>query len=66
MKYYSSEREVDFCGHATVAIMYDLLINDESLQQFETLKIKTNRGLLKAENRIKTENAVFIFFARTI
>ena len=61
MKYYSSEREVDFCGHATVAIMYDLLINDASLQQFETLKIKTNRGLLKAENRIKTENAVFIF-----
>jgi len=61
MKYYSSEREVDFCGHATVAIMYDLLINDASLQQFETLKIKTNRGLLKAENRIKSENAVFIF-----
>lgn len=61
MKYYSSEREVDFCGHATVAIMYDLLINDTSLQQFETLTIKTNRGLLKAENRIKSENAVFIF-----
>jgi PhzF family phenazine biosynthesis protein len=61
MKYYSSEREVDFCGHATVAIMYDLLINDSSLQQFETLKIKTNRGILKAENRIKNENAVFIF-----
>ncbi len=61
MKYYSSEREVDFCGHATVAIMYDLLINDASLQQFETFTIKTNRGLLKAENRIKSENAVFIF-----
>jgi PhzF family phenazine biosynthesis protein len=61
IKYYSSEREVDFCGHATVAIMYDLLINDSSLQQFETLKIKTNRGILKAENRIKNENAVFIF-----
>jgi PhzF family phenazine biosynthesis protein len=61
MKYYSSEREVDFCGHATVAIMYDLLVNDASLQQFDTLKIKTNRGLLNAENRLKTENAVFIF-----
>lgn len=61
MKYYSSEREVDFCGHATVAIMYDLLINDASLQQFNTLNIKTNRGLLKAENRIKSENSVFIF-----
>jgi PhzF family phenazine biosynthesis protein len=61
MKYYSSEREVDFCGHATVAIMYDLLMNDACLQQFDTLQIKTNRGLLKAENRLKTENAVFIF-----
>ena len=61
IKYYSSEREVDFYGHATVAIIYDLLINDGNLQEFETLKIKTNKGLLKAENRIKTENAVFIF-----
>jgi PhzF family phenazine biosynthesis protein len=24
LKYYSSEREVDFCGHATVAAMHDL------------------------------------------
>ena len=24
LKYFSSEREVDFCGHATIAIMYDL------------------------------------------
>lgn len=28
LKYYSSEREVDFCGHATIAIMYDLIKND--------------------------------------
>lgn len=61
MKYYSSEREVDFCGHATVAIIYDLLVNDSSLQKFDSLKIKTNRGILKAENRIMSENAVFIF-----
>lgn len=61
MKYYSSEREVDFCGHATVAIMYDLLTNDPSLQKNDTLQIKTNRGILKAENRIKSENAVFIY-----
>lgn len=27
LKYYSSEREVDFCGHATIAIMYDLIKN---------------------------------------
>jgi len=61
LKFYSSEREVDFCGHATIAIMYDLLKNDNTLQQFESLLIKTNRGILKVENRIKDENAVFIF-----
>lgn len=61
LKFYSSEREVDFCGHATIAIMYDLLKNDDSLQQYDSLQIKTNRGNLKVENRIKNENAVFTF-----
>jgi PhzF family phenazine biosynthesis protein len=60
LRYYSSEREVDFCGHATIAIMYDLLKNNESLQQFNNIKINTNRGRLDVENRIKTENSVFI------
>jgi len=60
LKYYSSEREVDFCGHATIAIIYDLLKNDAYLQQFEILHLKTNRGILKAKNRIKEEDAVFI------
>lgn len=27
LRYYSSEREVDFCGHATVATMHDLFSN---------------------------------------
>ncbi|HEY5591481.1 MAG TPA: PhzF family phenazine biosynthesis isomerase [Paludibacter sp.] len=60
LKFYSSEREVDFCGHATIAIMYDLLANNADLKKYETLHIKTNRGVLKVENRIKSENAVFI------
>ena len=25
LRYYSSEREVEFCGHATIAIMYDIV-----------------------------------------
>lgn len=61
LRFYSSEREVDFCGHATIAIMYDLLVNDLVLQQFENLTIKTNRGILTVENRIKNEDAVFIY-----
>ncbi|PXV68796.1 PhzF family phenazine biosynthesis protein [Dysgonomonas alginatilytica] len=60
LKYYSAEREVDFCGHATIAIMYDLLKNDIDLQQFDSLKIKTNRGVLTVENKIKEQDAVFI------
>jgi PhzF family phenazine biosynthesis protein len=60
LKYYSPEREVDFCGHATIAIMYDLIQNNPVLQKYDFLKIKTNRGELKVENRITSENAVYI------
>lgn len=60
LKFYSSEREVDFCGHATIAIMYNLSQDDASLQKFKRLEINTNRGLLYVENRIASENAVFI------
>ncbi len=59
-KYYSSEREVDFCGHATIAIMYDLIKNNPELMQLDLLKIKNNKGELKVENRIEKEDAVFI------
>lgn len=60
LKFYSSECEVDFCGHATIATMYDLMKNDIDLQQFDQLNIKTNRGVLAVENKIKDQDAVFI------
>jgi len=60
LKYYSSEREVDFCGHATIAIMYDLIKNDEELINFDLLTIRTNKGILSVENRLAKEDAVFI------
>lgn len=60
LKFYSSEREVDFCGHATIAIMYDLLKNDANLHKLDTIAIETNRGRLSVTNRISTENAVYI------
>jgi PhzF family phenazine biosynthesis protein len=60
LKYYSSEREVDFCGHATIAIMYDLIKNDNKLINTNLLTIKTNKGRLTVENRINEEDAVFI------
>lgn len=60
LKYYSSEREVDFCGHATIAIMYDLVKTNPDLLQKTVLSIQTNRGILDVYNRVQTENAVFI------
>ena len=60
LKYFSSEREVDLCGHATVAIFYDLIHTDSKLINFQTLYANTNKGLLPVFNRINKENAVFI------
>jgi PhzF family phenazine biosynthesis protein len=60
LKYYSSEREVDFCGHATVAIMYDLLRNSPGLLDTPVITISTNKGLLLVENRVRNDDAVFI------
>ena len=60
LRYYSSEREVEFCGHATIAIMYDLAINDKRLCQFPELKIHTNMGKLAVQNRVETDDCVFI------
>lgn len=60
LKYYSSEREVEFCGHATIAILYDLIKNDPDLIKRELVHIVTNKGKLVVENRISREDAVFI------
>jgi len=60
LKYYSSEREVDFCGHATIAIMYDMIKNSNELIKNEQATIRTNKGNLVVENRISNEDAVFI------
>ena len=60
LRYFSSEREVEFCGHATIAILYDLILNDPLLLARPTLTIRTNSSTLEVENRIPTENAVYI------
>ncbi len=60
LKYYSSEREVEFCGHATIAIMYDLIKNDQDLVDNKLIHIVTNKGTLAVENGIKSDDAVFI------
>ncbi|WP_105616380.1 PhzF family phenazine biosynthesis protein [Vallitalea okinawensis] len=60
LRYFSAEREVEFCGHATIAIMYDIIKNDKELINTYEINITTNKGQLIVQNRIKEENAVFI------
>ncbi|HOA80538.1 MAG TPA: PhzF family phenazine biosynthesis protein [Defluviitaleaceae bacterium] len=60
LKYYSSEREVEFCGHATIAIMYDIIKNTPSLIRKPEVNIITNKGQLIVENHILSEDAVYI------
>lgn len=60
LKYYSSEREVEFCGHATIAIMYDVIKNTSSLINEPEINIITNKGHLIVENQISSRDAVFI------
>jgi PhzF family phenazine biosynthesis protein len=60
LRYFSSEREVEFCGHATIAIMHDLIRNNEALLNKEVISIVTNKGRLDVLNRMPGESAVFI------
>jgi len=60
LKYYSREREVNFCGHGTVAAMHDLLRRKQPAHCGDTIKIKTPVGLLEVEDRIAESDLVFI------
>lgn len=60
LKFYSSQCEVDFCGHATIAIMYDLLMENHALNPCETIDIHVNAGKLVAFNHIDDLDAVYI------
>jgi PhzF family phenazine biosynthesis protein len=59
LRYFSRNREVNFCGHATVAIMHDLLRREPNSKP-DMVKIMTPVGLLEVEDRIRDENLVFI------
>ena len=60
LRYYSSECEVAFCGHGTIACMYDLIANDPLLRQKPQITITTSKGSLKVYNEIPSADAVFI------
>jgi PhzF family phenazine biosynthesis protein len=58
--YYSSEREVAFCGHATIAILNDIVANNEALHSKTKLSIATRTDRLEVENRYRDEKSVYI------
>lgn len=61
LTYYSSECEVDFCGHGTIATMYDMISNNKILREKPEVRIETNRkGILTVYNNLTQEDAVYI------
>ena len=61
LTYYSSECEVDFCGHGTIATMYSLIKDDASLRDKKVLSVETNKkGVISVYNEIDTVDAVYI------
>ena len=61
LAYYSSECEVDFCGHGTIACMYNLIKETPELIGIKEINICTNKkGTLTVFNEIQTQNAVYI------
>lgn len=61
LTYYSSECEVDFCGHGTIATMYDRIMCDDKLKSKKEISIETNKkGILTVYNAIKEQDAVYI------
>jgi len=61
MVYYSSECEVPFCGHGTIACMYPLIKNSPELLNQNEINIHTRtKGILIIYNKITEQDAVFI------
>ncbi|MFA9424388.1 MAG: PhzF family phenazine biosynthesis protein, partial [Sedimentibacter sp.] len=61
LKYFSSECEVDFCGHGTIACMYSLIKRSPILLKKNEIVIYTNKkGTLTVYNKISEQDAVFI------
>ena len=60
LTYYSSECEVEFCGHGTIATMYTMVKETPELIDKPVITAKTNRkGIIEVFNAIKEEDRVF-------
>jgi len=60
LKYYSAECAVDFCGHGTIGIMYDLIRSRPDLLQKKIITIKAKDVYLDIFNKITASDSIFI------
>lgn len=60
LKYYSSECEVDFCGHGTIAAMYDCIKSDKELSNKEIINIRVKNYDLDVFNTILQDGSIYI------
>ena len=61
LTYYSSECEVEFCGHGTIATMYTMVKETPELMAKPVITAETNRkGIIEVYNAIEEEDAVYI------
>lgn len=61
LTFWSSECEVDFCGHGTIACLYSLVRDTPALLAQDEVTLRTRRkGSLTLRNRIREDDAVFI------
>jgi len=60
LRYYSSECEVDFCGHGTIAAMFEFISSDPLRRARSEMDIIVKGERLRVMNRIEEENSIYI------
>jgi PhzF family phenazine biosynthesis protein len=60
LRFFSAEREVAFCGHGTIAVMYDLIKSNPEMAQNPIIRIHVQGRDLLVRNEIASADAVFI------
>lgn len=61
LRYFSSESEVEFCGHGTIACAYSLISETPDLLARDVVRFQTKaKGELLVFNEIPSRDAVFI------
>ncbi len=60
LRFFSSECEIDFCGHGTIAMMYDIIKNDKDLINQYEVRIIVKDESLTVWNEIIEDDSVYI------